>query len=334
MTIPRRPDFPDDEAYEASLRDSAFWAPYAKAALRLAGLEDAGEVVTHFPTTHVAALVGGEHFVKLHYEDWFGEDSFRTEREAYGMLSDEGLPVPELLAEGALYDEAWRWPFLIMTAMRGRSLRDLGDAVQDADRERMATWLGGAVKALHGVPIRDGHHISRDVYIDMIQTRMARAHRDHHGWGSLPERLVTQVRDHLWKAGDLIDPEREKPVFLHGDLHLGNVFLDGEPGSLEPTGLVDFNDAYEGDPHYDLVAIHLKTFGGDKALLRRFLEAYGWGELGRRWTRRMTALTLAHDYDMIQPVADRIPSDLGSLDELGKALWDLDAPGLEARASA
>jgi hygromycin-B 7''-O-kinase len=328
VTVPKRPVFADDDAYEASLPDAAFWAPYARAALRFAGLDDAGEVQMHFPTTHVAANVGTDYFVKLHYEDWFGEDCFQTEREAYRMLSDAGLPVPVLLAEGALYDEPWRWPFLVLSAMNGRSLRDLGEAVNDADRTRVATWLGGVVKDLHGVPIRDSEHINREEYIDLIQTRMARAHRDHEQWASLGEPLIAQIRDYLWNASDLIDPEREKPVFLHGDLHSGNVFVEGESGTFQPTGLVDFNDTYEGDPHYDLVAIHVKTFGADKALLRRFLEAYGWDDLGKKWPRRMMALTLAHDFDMIQPIAERIPAEMTSLDELGKALWDLDAPGL------
>ena len=153
----------------------------------------------------------------------------------------------------------------------------------------------------------------------MIQVREQRCHRDHEQWGSLPAHLVEHVRDYVWEARKLIDPERETPAFLHGDLHAGNVFVDGEPGALEPTGIVDFNDAYEGDPHYDLVAIHAKAFGADKRLLRALLDGYGWGELGKQWPRRMMALTLAHDYDMIQPVADRYPEALaavGSLDEL------------------
>jgi hygromycin-B 7''-O-kinase len=212
--------------------------------------------------------------------------------------------------------------------MAGRSLRDADADVTPEDRERAATWLGSALHGLHAVPIRDTEHISREGYAGLIRTRTARAHQDHHPWGSLSEPLVGQVRDYLWEANDLIDPERDPPVFLHGDLHAGNVFVEGEPSSLEPSGIVDFNDAYEGDPHYDVVAIHLKTFGGDKALLRRFLDAYGWGDLGRRWPRRMMALTLAHDYDMIAPLAERIPPDAGSLDELASALWDLDALGL------
>ena len=117
-------------------------------------------------------------------------------------------------------------------------------------------------------------------------------------------------------------------MLIHGDLHLGNVFLDGEPGDLEPTGIVDFNDAYEGDRHYDLVAMHAKAFGADKALLRTALEAYGWGGLGKHWPRRMMAFTLAHDYDMVEPWASRIPDGAQTLDDLATLVWDLDAPGL------
>ena len=331
MSLPPPPFFPDDEAYERSLSDAAFWAPYAKAALRLSGLPDEGEVRTSFPTTHVTALVNDAYLVKLHYEDWFGEDCFQTEREAYTLLSRVELPIPELLAEGALYEDGWRWPFLAMTAMHGRSLRDLDGAATPEDLARIAHWLGGTLKRLHAVPTKDGERISHEIYVDMVQIREQRCHRDHERWASLPPHLIPQVRDYVRESHKLIDPERETPVFLHGHLHAGNVFVAGEAGALESTGVVDFNDAYEGDPHYDLVAIHTKALGADKALLHALLAGYGWGELGKHWARRMMALTLAHDYDMIQPVADRHPQALASvasLDELAMALWDLDAPGL------
>ena len=332
MSVPPPPAFPDDDAYERSLTDARFWAPYARAALRLSGLPDEGDVRTHYPTTHVAALVNDAYLVKLHYEDWFGEDCFQTEREAYTLLSRAELPIPELLAEGALYDDGWRWPFLAMTAMRGRSLRELNGELGPEDEDRVAGWLGHTLRELHAVPTKDGERISHEIYVDLIQIRQQRCHRDHELWGSLPAHLQPQVRDYVWDARKLIDPEKEATVFLHGDLHAANVFVDGEPGELGPTGIVDFNDAYEGDPHYDLVAIHAKAFDGDKRLLRTLLDAYGWGELGRAWPRRMMALTLAHDYDMIQPLVDRYPGSLGevaSLDELATLLWDLDAPGLD-----
>lgn len=51
-----------------------------------------------------------------------------------------------------------------------------------------------------------------------------------------------------------------------------------------------------------------------------------------RW---MMALTLAHDYDMVQPVVDRssLARQAASIDDLATLLWDLDAPGLEAPAT-
>ncbi len=333
MTLPAPPIFDDDDAYERSLTDGPFWAPYAKAALRQVGFSDEGEVVTYFPTTHVAALVDDRYLVKLHYEEWFGEDCFQTEREAYAMLAGRELPIPELLAEGALYDngEAWRWPFLVMTAMRGRSMREHGSHLTDAERARAAAFIGETLRELHKTPITDGEYVSFEMYADLIQTRTARCHRDHETWGSLPAHLVDQVRDYVRESRDLIDPERRPAKLLHGDLHDGNVFLDGEPGATAPTGIVDFNDVQEGDPHYDLVAVHLKALGADKGLLKIVLDAYGWGELGKRWPRRMMALTLAHDYDMIRPAVERSSAAVAeteTLDDLATLLWDLDAPSL------
>jgi hygromycin-B 7''-O-kinase len=332
MTVPPPPVFADDDAYETSLKRAAFWAPYARAALRAAGLPDEGEVVTHFPTTHVAASVGGAYLVKLHYEDRFGEDCFQTEREAYGMLTGRRLPIPKLLAEGALYreEDGWRWPFLVMTAMPGRAMRDVDGSLTPKEREHAADFVGKTLRKLHGTPVHEGEYLSLELYVDLIQTRTQRCHRDHEQWGSLPSHLVDQVRDYVWDAHKLIDPEEGPHELIHGDLHGGNVFLDGEPAAMKPTGIVDFNDVYVGDRHYDLVAIHLKGFGADKRLLGRVLEAYGWGELGRHWPQRMLAFTLAHDFDMIRPVVERYPEavkNTATLGDLATLLWDLDAPG-------
>ena len=332
MDAPEPPRFENDEAYEASLTDPSFWEPYARAALRDAGIDDGGTVRTSYPATHVAARVGDDRFVKLHYEDRFGEDSYQTEREAYAILGDRGVPIPRLLADGALYpgSNAWRWPYLAMSAMHGRAVRDLGDDATDDDMDTVASFVGSTLRSLHDTPVEDGEYISLGIYEDLISTRMARCHRDHETWGSLPERFLPQVHDYVRKAEDLIDPDRDAAVFVHGDLHGGNVFVEGEPGSLRPTGIVDFNDAYEGDRAYDLVAVHTKTFAGDKRLLRRALDSYGWPGLDREWPRRMMALTLAHDYDMVAPFGSRVPDEVETLDELATLVWDLDAPGLPA----
>jgi hypothetical protein len=48
----------------------------------------------------------------------------------------------------------------------------------------------------------------------------------------------------------------------------------------------------------------------------------------------MMALTLAHDYDMIEPLSGRISADVGSFDDLARLIWDVDAPGLPTRPQA
>ena len=304
-----------------------------RAALQITGLPSEGEVRTRFPTTHVAALVGDRYLVKLHYEDWFGESCFQSEREGYAFLRGSGLPIPELLAEGSLYPPegpGWRWPFLVMTVMPGRDLRSLGAALTREDLERCADFVGDVLGRLHDVPVHDAEHTRHDAYVELIRARMAACARDHRAWASLPPHMVEEVRDYVWEAHHLIDPDREPPVLIHGDLHGGNLFVTGEPGFLTPVGIVDFNDIYLGDRHYDLVAVHLRALQADKRLLRRALDAYGWGRLEPEWPRRMLAQTLTHDYDLIRPVVDRFPSirSVATLDELAARLWDLDAPGL------
>ena len=331
MGLPPRPAFDSDEAYECSLKDAAFWEPYARATLRRAGLPDGGELVTQFPTTHVTALVGSRYLVKLHYEDWFGEECFQTERAFYDMTRGRELPIPDLIAEGALYeDDGWRWPFLIMSAMLGADVRSIGDAIDRGSIERVASFVGSTMRRLHDLPVAEQEPLAHYNYADLINDRMAKSERDHIAWRSLPERLATQVRDYVWERRELVDPDGSPRQLIHGDLHGGNLFVVGTGDGWYPTGIVDFNDAMIGDPHYDLVSLHLKAFRADKSLLRIAMDTYGWEEVGSDWPERMMAFTLVHDYDMIEPVVSAYPGaldDATSLDDVTDLLWNLETPG-------
>jgi hygromycin-B 7''-O-kinase len=334
MGVPPAPVFASDEEYERSLPDASFWEPYARAALALSGIAEAGEVATRTPTTHAAALVGGRVLVKLHYERRFGEQCFQTERAFYRATRGAGLPVPDLLAEGALYPDGpgWRWPFLVLSAMPGRDLRALRAELSPADLERAARFVGKSLSALHRTAVDPVGRLAPQLYVDLIRDRMVKSGRDHETWGSLPGPLVPLVRDYVRDALPPIDPSGASPRLIHGDLHGGNLFLQPSDDGYRPVGIIDFNDVYVGDPHYDLVSVHLKAFGCDKQLLHVVLDAYGWEPLPAGWPRRMLALTLAHDYDMIEPVASAFPGALegaSSLDDVASLLWDLDAPGPE-----
>jgi hygromycin-B 7''-O-kinase len=297
----------------------------------MAGLPGEGEVVTHFPTTHVSALVGSRFFVKLHYEDWFGEECFQTERAFYGISRGGDLPMPNLLAAGSLYEgNGWRWPFLIMSTMVGADVRSIGGAIDRDSMERVASFLGSTMRRLHDLPVAEREPVMHSTYADLVNDWMAKSERDHIAWKSLPKRLAAQVGDYVWDRRKLIDPGGSPQRLIHGDLHGGNVFVVATRDGWYPTGIVDFNDAMIGDPQYDLVSLHLKAFRADKWLLRVALDAYGWEEVGCDWPERMMAFTLVHDYDMIEHVVSVYPGvldDVRTLDDVADLLWNLDSPG-------
>jgi aminoglycoside phosphotransferase (APT) family kinase protein len=111
-------------------------------------------------------------------------------------------------------------------------------------------------------------------------------------------------------------------VLTHGDLHAGNVYVDGLPGHVRPVGVLDFNDVRLLDPHYDLVVVHLRALDGDTSLLRHLLDVYSWGHPGPGWPQRMLALSLAHDFDEVGALFQRDPTwqCVASLDDLARRL--------------
>lgn len=125
----------------------------------------------------------------------------------------------------------------------------------------------------------------------------------------------------------LLDLQRP-PVFLHGDLHAGHLFVEGADPRL--TGVIDFTDARSGDARYDLVALHLGTFRGDKTLLAACLEGYGGPAREEGWPREMLALTLLHDFDVLAEVPALPLQGAASLDVLADLLWNVATPGFEA----
>lgn len=126
----------------------------------------------------------------------------------------------------------------------------------------------------------------------------------------LPEFLIEQIDEYL-------APLSAECCLVHADLHGDHIFV--RDGHL--AGIIDWGDALCGDPYYDLPSLFFGTFGGDKSLLRTFLQSYGWPMTGDFVHRAMT-MTLVHEFD---PLGDALPSLEGirTLDDLARSLWEL-----------
>lgn len=87
------------------------------------------------------------------------------------------------------------------------------------------------------------------------------------------------------------------PVWVHGDLHPGNLVLeasDGPDGAFALAAVLDFGDLSAGDPATDLAAAWLCFDAEGRARLRGALDELGTGFVEADWVRaRGWALAIA-----------------------------------------
>jgi aminoglycoside phosphotransferase (APT) family kinase protein len=69
-----------------------------------------------------------------------------------------------------------------------------------------------------------------------------------------------------------LSPPSTTQRIVHADLHSDHLFVDA--GRL--VGVIDWGDAFHGDPYYELPALYFGTFGGNERLLRAFLDGDHW----------------------------------------------------------
>ncbi len=144
------------------------------------------------------------------------------------------VPTPQIL---------WRRPpVLALAALPGRALGRL----EEPSSASSAAWAaaGAAIRTLHDapLPLQAAHSL------EQIASRLS-AECD---WlvsnGVLPADVVTRNRR---LAETVLRPWT--PVFIHGDLQITHVFVDGDV----VTGIIDWSEAGQGDALYDLATLTL-----------------------------------------------------------------------------
>ena len=160
-------------------------------------------------------------------------DQARTDLEVEAMALAP-VPTPEIL---------WRKPpVLAVAAVPGRALGRL----EVPSTASPAAWAatGAALRALHDAPLprRPGPSVEE----------LAARLDEECEWLVANEVLPAEdVTRHRRLAETALRPWT--PVFIHGDLHIEHVFVDGD----EVTGIIDWSEACQGDPLYDLATLTL-----------------------------------------------------------------------------
>jgi aminoglycoside phosphotransferase (APT) family kinase protein len=310
------------EDYGARFVDVAFWRPYVALIAEAHDLS-AGEIGMGEPGTFPTFILDRSHVVKLFGAPFDGPRCWAVERDVARLLGDADLaiPIPAVIAAGALArDPDWR--YLVTAFVPGEPFATALPKLDAAERGDAAAALGRMIRRVHDLAIPAGTALGAGwggctAFIDGQRRGVAERHRR---WGALPDRLLGEIDAYV--AGYRV-PDALPPSLVHADLH--GHHLIGEPS--EPgwamRGVIDWGDARLGDRFSELPALHLGLFGGDRAMLGAFLEAYGWPDFrAGAFVRRAMAMTLLHEFNALEKVATftDLPA-IASLDDLAEALW-------------
>ncbi|MBW9108307.1 aminoglycoside phosphotransferase family protein [Microbacterium ureisolvens] len=206
-------------------------------------------------------------------------------------LAHVGVRVPAPVVAGVpAAGYPWRWS--VVPWIQGECALDVPLAARSAWAGTLADALGAlhtAAPADHPVnPFRGVPLAARDAAVTDRLTALRESK-------TLDAASAAVIRD-VWRAGLSAAEWTRPPVWIHGDLHPGN--LVAHAGALE--GIIDFGDVTAGDPAYDLAVAWLAF---DTTGREAFIAATGsrydadtWVR-ARAWAAAVVLMLLAHSDD-------------------------------------
>ena len=201
-------------------------------------IEDMQEIEVVVAHSERATLRVGDVFLKI------DADQARIDREVE-VMARAPIPTPEVL---------WRKPpVLALAAVPGAAL----GVLEEPSTASAAAWVavGAAVRALHDAQLPPWPS-------SQCEQLPARSSRDT---VEFPPRLDAECEWLIANAvvsAEIVRHNRRvaeaalrpwTPVFIHGDLQIVHVFVDGD----ELSGVVDWSEGGQGDAMYDLATLTL-----------------------------------------------------------------------------
>ena len=253
-------------------------APYARfeALVRAGAVDPVGEpelVTSHSNDTwFVQSSSAGEAVVRV---CWIGDRERLLREAAVGRALPAEIGYPEVLASGALTVDGEAITWMTCRRLSGTTLRAVWPELDEQQRDRALREVAGPLRTLHAwrppvpvaqrlgppTPTTDPQTVIGTTIVplplDRVRHLVAPA-ADH-----APEHRTVIAESWAW----LIDHADLLPVLddptasvTHGDLHLDNVWWDGE----RVTGLLDLEWVRWGPAWVDLVSVRDNALAGDE----------------------------------------------------------------------
>jgi aminoglycoside phosphotransferase (APT) family kinase protein len=215
----------------------------------------------------------------------------RTLGSIAARVEPTGLRVPAPVFSGAP-GSGFPWAWSIVPWFEGTRGLDVERVARLGWAERLAAGLlalhepaapGYPVNPVRGIPL-----VERDAGVSERMSLLGAS-------GGISDDQLGRARS-LWREGVIAPVWSEAPVWIHGDLHPGNLVARGS----ELVALIDFGDVTAGDPAYDLAVAWLAFDASGREVFRGAIgDRYGkstWVR-ARAWAVAVSVLLLSHSDD-------------------------------------
>jgi len=263
---------------------------------------------------HIVFLVDDAFVIKIYRPFRKGFEREKTALEfAIGKTS---LKIPEIIAAG----EIGNFNYLVMEQLAGDLMtREIWLSLPENEQIAFVRKLATGLKELHSHnadSFADDWREFVGTQANITIERQIASGVNAECIRSLPAFLETNLK---------LLPENCPTVFLHGDVHFGNMRVQKSNGKWQISGLFDFADSRRGFHEHDFLAVGLLMIQGQAEIQRQFFKAYGYadGELDESFRRRLMLLTLLYECSDLRRYALRLKPEAVdfTLEELEKAIW-------------
>ncbi len=290
---------------ELNLRDSVFF----EVTRFILSRSNKTAVETRFPSTGSLPVVLIEDSAAMKFYPSIFESDFLNEVKALKFLSS--FKVPKIFETGEIHG----WRYLLMSQVRGKSLKDAWPALSPEMRQSACHQVGKHLRKIHDLELSQDFDLSSwEAFLSAQKTACFARHEKL----GLRKDLLAQIPSFL-ESVSLTWPRLS---FLHTEVMRDHVFFDVSNGEAGFNGFVDFEPSMVGAPEYDFASVGVFLSSGDKRALQAFYQGYGNSELAatKEFRRRIMAYQLLHRFSNLKWYLEFMPN-ADSLDGLADLWW-------------
>ena len=263
---------------------------------------------------HIVFLVDDSLVIKI-YKPFRG--CFEREKKALEFVGGRiSLKVPEIVQTG----EIEGFDYVLMTQLSGEAMtRAAWLTLPKTEQMWFVSELADSLRSIHSL---DAESFDCD-WSEFVEER-AKTFVERQIAHGVNARIVESLPAFIETNLKLV-PKNSPTVFLHGDVHFGNLRRQKSGSKRQIAGLFDFADSRRGAHEYDFLAVGILMIQGQGEVQREFFKSYGYAEneLDESFRRRLMMLTMLYETSDLRRYALRLKPEAVdlTLNELERAIW-------------